>query len=218
MEFRRRVAILCGSTTDGGAADGTGAGYEGTLDEVDPAFASILAAAIPGLEMVEYDEAVAAGDCVGALTVTHAHVSGALLDKLGPGLRVVSNYGVGVNHVDVDECTRRRIPVGHTPGVLADATADLAWSLLLACARRVPQCDAYARSPAFERYDNMVFLGADVAGKTLGVVGMGSIGGEVARRALGFKMTTLYYNRSRRPPDVEAELRATFVPDGAGQG
>ncbi|KAH8061377.1 hydroxypyruvate reductase [Aureococcus anophagefferens] len=208
-----RIAVLCGSTTDGGAADGTGAGYEGTLGDVDPDFEPILRAALPdGAVLVPYEEAIAAGDCVGALTVTHAHVSDALLEKLGPKLRVVSNYGVGVNHVDLEACARRGVKVGHTPGVLADATADLAWALLLACARRVPECDAYARSPAFVAYDNMAFLGCDVAGKTLGVVGMGSIGGEVARRALGFKMETLYFNRTRRPEAVERELKATWVP------
>ncbi|KAH8095193.1 hydroxypyruvate reductase [Aureococcus anophagefferens] len=102
-----RIAVLCGSTTDGGAADGTGAGYEGTLGDVDPDFEPILRAALPdGAVLVPYEEAIAAGDCVGALTVTHAHVSDALLEKLGPKLRVVSNYGVGVNHVDLEACAR----------------------------------------------------------------------------------------------------------------
>lgn len=207
---RNRVAILVGSTTDGGAADGTGGDYSATLDSVDPALAGMLDAA--NVERVSYEEAIAARDCEAVMTFTHAHVDGALLDALGPQIKVVANYGVGVNHIDLAECKRRGIPVGNTPGVLSDATADCAWSLLLGCARRIPECDAMARSPAYTEYQNMLLLGSDVAGATLGIVGMGRIGSEVARRALGFKMETLYYNRSRQPAAVEAELRASYAP------
>ena len=210
----RKVAILCGSTTDGGAGDGTDNGYSGTMGAVDPRFGDILRAAVPDIEFVDYEEAIQEEtEVLGVLTLTHAAVDGPLLDKLGTSVKVVSNYGVGVNHLDLDACKARGIPVGNTPGVLSDATADLAWSLLMACARRIPQCDAYVRSPKFEAYDNMIFLGRGVAGKTLGIVGMGNIGGEVARRATGFKMRTLYYNRNRKPEALEKELNVRYEPD-----
>ena len=114
--------------------------------------------------------------------------------------------------IDRVACRARGIPVGNTPNVLSDATADMAWALLMAAARRVVTADAYARSAAFTKYDNMIFLGKDVTGATLGIVGMGRIGAEVARRASGFKMKVLYCNRTRRPAADEAELRAEFVP------
>jgi lactate dehydrogenase-like 2-hydroxyacid dehydrogenase len=207
---RRRVAILIGSTTDGGATDGTGMDLSGTLESVDPAMAGYLEDA--GIEIVLHPEAVNSRDCEGAMTMTHAHVDSRLLDALGPQIKVVSNYGVGVNHIDLDECRRRGIPVGNTPDVLSDATADMAWALLLACARRIPECDAMTRSEHFTEYENMLLLGSDVTGSTLGIVGMGRIGREVARRATGFRMTTLYCNRTRQPEAVEAEVRATYVP------
>ena len=101
--------------------------------------------------------------------------------------------------------------MGNTPDVLSDATADLAWALLLGCARRLPECDAIVRSPEFTEYQNMLLLGSDVAGKTIGIVGMGRIGREVARRAIGFRMAALYHNRTRLPADVEADVRAVHV-------
>ena len=203
-----RVAVLVGGTTDGGLALGAGAGYGGTLEEVDPALIDMLGA---GITRVSYDEAVVTKDCVGILTLNHACVDAALLDALGPNVRVVSNYGVGVNHIDLDECARRNIPVGNTPGVLDDATADLAWALLLGAARKVPVCDAYTRGPEFDKYRNMIFLGADVSNQTLGIIGMGNIGGEIARRARGFKMKTLYFNRSQKPAEREAEVSASYA-------
>lgn len=208
--MQRRVACLVGSTTDGGGADGTGAGYTGTLDSVDPALRQMLAAA--DIEVVAYEDAVVARDCEAVMAFTHAHIDGALLDSLGVGIKVVGNYGVGVNHIDLEECARRGIPVGNTPGVLSDATADCAWALLLGCARRIPECDAMARSAAYTEYQNMLLLGGDVTGATLGIVGMGRIGAEVARRATGFRMKTLYHNRTRRPLEVEAELKAMYAP------
>jgi glyoxylate reductase len=206
----RRVAVLIGSTTDGGAKDGTGGDYSGTLESVDESFRAYLEAA--GIQPVFYDEAVRTRDCEAAMAMTHATVDGKLLDALGPQIKLISNYGVGVNHIDLEECTRRGIPVGNTPDVLSDATADLAWALLLACARRIPECDTLVRSPAFTEYQNMLLLGGDVAGKTLGVLGMGRIGREVARRGIGFRMTTLYHNRSRQPEAVEREVNARWAP------
>lgn len=200
----RRVAVLVGSAIEGE--------YNGTLESVDEELPAYLAAA--GLQPVFYEEAVRTRDCEAVFAMTHATVTAALLDALGPEVKIVSNYGVGVDHIDLEECARRGIPVGNTPDVLSDATADLAWALLLACARRIPECDAFARSPAYTEYQNMLLLGSDVAGRTLGIVGMGRIGREVARRATGFRMTTLYSNRTRQPEAVESEVQATYASFG----
>jgi glyoxylate reductase len=135
-----------------------------------------------------------------------------MLDRL-PGLRVISNYGVGVDHIRVTDAEERGIPVGNTPGVLEKTTADLAFALLLALARRVVEGDGYARSAEFLRYDPGYMLGREVHGATMGIIGLGQIGRQIARRAAGFDMTVLYHNRHRRL-DVEDELGVRHVPLG----
>ena len=140
----------------------------------------------------------------GLYTYGHPLVDGAMLNRLR-GLKVISNYGVGVDHIDVASAAARGIPVGNTPGVLEGATADLGFALLLASARRVVAGDRYAHSPEFVHYDPGYMLGREVHGKTLGIIGMGRIGHLVARRAIGFDMTVLYHNRRRRE-DVECTL------------
>ncbi|HEY2909335.1 MAG TPA: D-glycerate dehydrogenase [Gemmataceae bacterium] len=163
------------------------------------------------VRLVPWSDADAAGaDRIEAiLTYGHPTVNGALLDKL-PGVRVVSNFGVGVDHIDVTEATRRSIPVGNTPGVLDGATADLAFALVLAAGRRVVEGDRYARGPGFLRYDPSFMLGREVHGSTLGIIGLGRIGEQVARRARGFDMTVLYHNRHRKPT-AEAELGVRYA-------
>jgi glyoxylate reductase len=145
----------------------------------------------------------------GLYTYGHPHVDGAMLDRL-PGLRVISNYGVGVDHIDLDAARQRGIAVSNTPGVLEGATADLGFALLLAAARRVVEGDRYAKSPEFTTYDPGYMLGREVHGATLGIVGLGRIGRQVARRARGFDMRVLYHNRRPRP-DAERELGASFA-------
>ena len=135
-------------------------------------------------------------------TYGHPRVDAAVLDRC-PHVRLVSNYGVGVDHVDLSETRRRGIPVGNTPGILDGATADQAWTLLLGTARRLVEGDAFARSPEFTHYDPSRWWGTEVHGSTLGIVGMGRIGRQIARRAVGFDMRTLYYNR--RPVSAETE-------------
>ena len=142
------------------------------------------------------------------LTYGHPTVNGPLLDRL-PGVRAISNFGVGVDHIDVPAATARKIPVGNTPGVLDGATADLAFALLLAAGRRLIEGDRYARGPDFLRYDPSFMLGREVHGSTLGIVGLGRIGEQVARRARGFDMTVLYCNRNRKP-DAEAALGVQY--------
>jgi glyoxylate reductase len=172
-----------------------------------------LDATIEGLlrgrvELLPWDFALRGGEAEGLYTYGHPHVDGAMMDRLR-GLRVISNYGVGVDHVRLDDAAARGIPVGNTPGVLEAATADLGFALLLAAARRVVEGDRYARSPGFTRYDPGYMLGREVHHATLGIVGMGHVGLQVARRALGFDMTVLYHNRRRRP-DAEASLGARY--------
>lgn len=142
-------------------------------------------------------------------TYGHPHVDAAMLDRL-PSVRVISNYGVGVDHIALTAAAARGIPVGNTPGILDGATADMGFALLLAAARRLVEGDRYARSPRFTAYDPGYLLGREVHHSTLGIVGLGRIGREVARRARAFDMTVLYCNRHRRP-EVEAELGAVHV-------
>lgn len=130
------------------------------------------------------------------LTYGHPPVRADLLDRF-PGVRVVSNFGVGVDHIDLAAAAARHIPVGNTPGILDGATADIAFGLLLAAGRRIVEGDRYARGPDFTRYDPSHMVGREVHGGTLGVVGMGRIGEQVARRGRGFGMRVLYCNRNR---------------------
>ena len=126
-----------------------------------------------------------------------------------PLLKVISVCAVGYNNVDVKEATRRGILVTNTPGVLRETTADLAWALLLAAARRIPEGDRMVRSGRFAGWSPSLLLGHDVHGKTLGIVGMGDIGTAVARRAAGFGMRILYHNRN--PSPLAAEVGAEMV-------
>jgi lactate dehydrogenase-like 2-hydroxyacid dehydrogenase len=147
----------------------------------------------------------------GILTLLTDRVDDELLDAAGPGLKVVSNYAVGYDNIDVAACARRGVAVGNTPGVLTETTADLAWALLLAAARRVPEGDRYVRDGQWRTWGPLLLLGSDVHGATLGVVGLGRIGQAVARRAAGFGMTVLYSSRTRVARAVEMALGATYV-------
>lgn len=142
-------------------------------------------------------------------TYGHPIVDAALLDRF-PSVRVVSNFGVGVDHIDVNACAARGIPVGNTPGILDGATADLAFALLLTAGRRITEGDRYARGPSFTQYDPSYMLGQEIHGSALGIVGMGRIGEQVARRARGFDMTVLYHNRQRKP-QAEQSLGVRYV-------
>lgn len=150
--------------------------------------------------------------CEGVLTLLTDRVDDEFLDHAGPQLKVVSNYAVGFDNVDVAACTRRGVAVGNTPGVLTDTTADLAWALLMAAARRLPEGDRYVRASRWKTWGPMLLLGPDVHGATIGIVGFGRIGQAVARRAMGFGMTILYHDVTRLPADIESPLGATFVP------
>src|SRR5580693_5249308 len=131
--------------------------------------------------------------------------------SLAPQLRVASTVSVGYDNIDVPACTRHRVVATNTPGVLDETTADFAWTLLMAVARRLIEGDAWMRSGTWPGWDLDQLLGGDVWGKTLGIVGFGRIGRGVARRAQGFQMRVLYNDAVRAPADVEKELRAEFV-------
>jgi glyoxylate reductase len=127
-----------------------------------------------------------------------------------PKLKVISNMAVGYDNIDVEEATRRGIIVGNTPGVLTDTTADFAFALLMATARRIPEACRYVHAGRWKTWGPKLFLGWDIHGATLGLVGLGRIGSGVARRATGFGMRILYYDVVRRE-DLEEELGLEFV-------
>jgi len=150
------------------------------------------------------------GDRDGLLCMITDAVDEELLGR-APRLKMIANMGVGYNHIDIAAATRRGIPVSNTPGVLTDATADLAFTLILAVARRVVEGDRRVREGKFKLWAPFLFLGREVSGKTLGIVGFGRIGRAVARRAAGFGMRVLYHNRSRLTPAEERESPAEYA-------
>ena len=128
-----------------------------------------------------------------------------------PRLKIAANVAVGYDNIDLAECTKRGVSATNTPGVLDETTADFAWTLLMAVARRLVEGDRLVRSGEWRGWNLDQLCGADVYGKTLGLVGFGRIGRAVARRAAGFRMRVLYTDVSRAPVKLEEEVRAQFV-------
>ena len=151
-----------------------------------------------------------AGGVDGLLSMVTERVDAELMDAAGPQLNVVSQFGVGFDNIDVAEATRRRIAVGNTPDVLTETTADFAFALLMAAARRVVEGAFAVRDGKWVTWHPLDYLGQDVHGSTLGIIGMGRIGAAVARRARGFDMSVLYTDIARRE-DLEAELSMRYV-------
>jgi lactate dehydrogenase-like 2-hydroxyacid dehydrogenase len=147
----------------------------------------------------------------GLLSLLTDRVDDELLDAAGDQLKVVSNFAVGFDNIDVPALTRRRIPGGNTPGVLTETTADLAFALLMAAARRIPESVDYVRAGRWRTWGPMLLMGVDIHGATLGIVGFGRIGREMARRAGGFGMEILYHDVHPASPEEEAELGARRV-------
>jgi glyoxylate reductase len=129
----------------------------------------------------------------------------------GKKLKIIANYAVGFNNIDVEYAKSKRIYVTNTPGVLTEATADIAWALILAVARKIIPADKFVREGKFKGWKPKLFLGYEIYGKILGIIGMGRIGQAVARRATGFGMKILYHNRKRLPDKVEKLYNATYV-------
>ena len=147
----------------------------------------------------------------GLLCLLTDRIDAALLDAAGPQLHVVSQMAVGVDNIDLAACAARGIPVGHTPGILTETTADLAFALLLAGARRLLESANDVRAGHWTTWSPEAWTGADVHGATLGLVGFGAIGQAVARRAKGFGMRVRYWSRTQKP-EIAAPLNATYQP------
>ena len=150
-----------------------------------------------------------AHNCDGLLTLLTDRIDGELLDCC-PRVRVVSNMAVGYDNIDVPAATARGVVVGNTPNVLDETTADCAFALLLALARRIPEAIAYVREDSWETWGPLLLLGRDVHHATLGIVGLGHIGEQMAQRARGFDMHILYTGPQRRP-EAEARLGVEYV-------
>jgi glyoxylate reductase len=137
----------------------------------------------------------------GLLCLLTDKIDGEMMDEAGPQLKVISNFAVGFDNIDVPAATARKIPIGNTPDVLTDATADFAFALLMAVARRVNEAECYVHEGKWKTWGPMTLLGVDIQGATLGLVGLGRIGKAVARRALGFDMRVIYYDPGEKKTD-----------------
>ncbi|MGB0630720.1 MAG: 2-hydroxyacid dehydrogenase [Alphaproteobacteria bacterium] len=160
------------------------------------------------------DEIVAACDGVEVLvpTVTD-RIDAELINRLPGSVELIANFGVGVNHIDLEAAAARKIVVTNTPGVLTDDTADMTACLLLAAPRRLVEGERLIRSGKWDGWAPTFMIGHRISGKRLGIIGMGRIGQAVARRVQGFGMTVHYHNRRRLHEDVERELEATYWED-----
>ncbi|MBE0672822.1 MAG: D-glycerate dehydrogenase [Anaerolineales bacterium] len=154
----------------------------------------------------------------GLLCTLTEKVDAELMDAAGSQLKIISSMSVGVDHIDIAAATARGIPVGNTPGVLTDATADMAFALLLSAARRVMEGEKYIRAGKWKTWHPQLLLGADLVGSTLGIVGFGRIGQAVAKRAQGFDMRVIFHDPSAhavhgaKPVDLDSLLHeADFV-------
>ncbi|HKR41825.1 MAG TPA: D-glycerate dehydrogenase [Paraburkholderia sp.] len=150
--------------------------------------------------LADKDGALTAGDPIGAATLAAA-----------PRLRVVSNMAVGYNNFDMAAFNAANVLGTNTPDVLNETTADFGWALMMAAARRVTESEHFLRAGKWDKWSFDAFLGSDIFGATLGVIGMGRIGQALARRALGFNMRVVYHNRSRVAPEIERELNAEYL-------
>jgi glyoxylate reductase len=147
----------------------------------------------------------------GAVTLLTDRVDDEFLDAAGPQLKIVANYAVGFDNIDVDACTRHGVLASNTPEVLTETTADTAFALMMAAARRVAEGDRFLRSGTPWIWGPLMMLGQDIHHKTLGVVGFGRIGQALARRARGFGMQIVYYDTYRPSAEVEQELGAEYL-------
>ncbi len=151
-----------------------------------------------------------ASESTALITYLSDKITADIID-LGQNLKIIANYGAGFNNIDVGHAAKKGVWVTNTPGVLHETTADLTWAMILGIARAIVPGDRYTREGKFKGWQAKLFLGGDVYGKTLGVIGCGEIGKAVARRALGFNMRVLYHQRRRLTPDMEKELKVEFV-------
>lgn len=173
-----------------------------------------------GCEVVvsEFDRALTQEELVekvrgadGIITLLTDRIDGDLMDAAGPQLKVISNYAVGFDNIDVGAATNRQIPVTNTPSdEVNEAVAEHTWVLIMAVARRVIEADEFVRQGGYKGWEPDIFLGPSITGKTLGIVGLGRIGSLVAKRAKGYNLTVLY-NKHEPDPEAEKELGVTFA-------
>jgi len=153
-----------------------------------------------------------ARDAEGLVTLLSDRVDAALMDT-APKLKVVSNMAVGYDNISIAEATKRHIVVSNTPGVLTETTADLAFALLMAAARRVVEAANYTRKRRWKTWGPKILLGQDINNATLGIIGLGRIGAEVAKRGRGFNMKVLYYDEIRLSEEEERQLGVGYIPE-----
>lgn len=146
----------------------------------------------------------------GLLCLLTDKIDSDLMDAAGPQIKIISNYAVGFDNIDIPAANKRDIMITNTPGVLTDATADMAWALLFATARRIPESDQFTRKLKYHGWGPMMFLGGDITGKTLGIIGAGRIGTAMALKSRGFQMTVLYCDEDHNEI-LENELAAKRV-------
>ncbi|MBN3837878.1 D-glycerate dehydrogenase [Burkholderia sp. Ac-20349] len=163
-----------------------------------------LAPDVLAARLADKDGALTAGDPIGAAELAAA-----------PRLRVVANMAVGYNNFDMAAFNAANVLGTNTPDVLNESTADFGWALMMAAARRIAESEHWLRAGHWQKWAYDGFLGSDIYGSTLGVIGMGRIGQALARRARGFGMQVIYHNRSRVAPEIEAELNAEYVSKDA---
>lgn len=147
----------------------------------------------------------------GLLCLLTDRIDGEIMDAAGPSLKAISNYAVGVDNIDISAATQRGIPVGNTPDILTDATADFAFALLMTAARRVVEGDRFVRAGHWHTWGPSLLLGPDVTGGTLGIIGFGRIGQAVAKRAIGFGMRVVYYDPAGPEASPSPSISAEFV-------
>lgn len=164
-------------------------------DELPPPYESLLQK-VKGVE--------------GLLTLLTDKIDSQVMDAAGASLKVISQMAVGYDNIDVAAATARKIPVGHTPGVLTETTADFAWALLMSAARRIVEDDHYTRDGKWKTWMPTLLLGPDVHGATLGIIGLGRIGQAVAKRAKGFDMRVIYHSPHRHP-EIEKSLGIKYA-------
>ena len=150
-------------------------------------------------------------DKEGLLSLLVDEIDKDIMDS-APRLKIIANCAVGYNNIDIDYARQKKILVTNTPGVLTETTADLTWALILAIARRIPQADKFTREKKFKGWELALFLGKEITGKRLGLIGMGRIGKAVALRAQAFRMEIVYSDPNRLNPEDESAYKAAFLP------
>ena len=145
----------------------------------------------------------------GLLSLLTERIDAEVMDSAGLQLKVISNFAVGFDNIDINAATARRIPVGNTPDVLTDATADFTFALMMAVARRIPEAERYVHERNWKTWGPKTLLGVDIKGATLGLIGFGRIGKAVARRAVGFEMRVIYYDPTE--PEISSDIKALKV-------